>query len=353
MPGKMGGGTSVYRAFALLFALATLVGLIALPPAQAAQLKHFKVGSWDSGAYSDDSLRNKFSHCAGSASYKSGVIVTLIINRQYEWGVAFANPAWKLTPGASIDLAYVVDGGEARATTAKAISANQVLIGFGDDGARFKEFSRGYQLRVAAAKQVFAFDLTDTAKLLPALLNCVTQQINPTAVTASARTATPAPGAHGSDLRAEATAIAANLLSQAGISGFRIAAPGEFPELKADAVWAAPDVIGTINIMPAAAPKDLDDIRSMVIGGEAKGCKGMFFSGSIPDDGKEQLIRVFTTCQEKEAQATIYTLAVPRKAGGIYVLRTMTAAGAAAKSEKPAKDADAGIRKAVFTAVPK
>ncbi len=31
----------------------------------------------------------------------------------------------------------------------------------------------------------------------------------------------------------------------------------------------------------------------------------------------------------------------------------MTAAGATAKSEKPAKDADAGIRKAVFRAVPK
>lgn len=346
---------SMYRVFAVLFArlfaLAGLIGLIALPPAQAAQLKHFKVGSWDSGAYSDDGLQNKFSHCAGSASYKSGVIVTLIINRQYKWGVALANPAWKLTPGANVDLAYVVDGGEARATTAKAASANQVLIGFGDDGARFKEFSRGYQLRVAAANQVFAFDLTDTAKLLPALLDCVTQQINPTAATAAAPTAAPAP--HSPELRAEATVIAANLLSQAGISGFRIATPGEFPGLKADAVWAAPDVMGTINIMAGAAPKDVDNIRAMVIGSEARGCKGMFFSGSIPDDGKEQLIRVFTSCQEKEAQATIYTLAVPRKAGGIYILRTMTAAGAAAKSEKPAKDADASIRKAVFTAVPK
>src|SRR5580698_1006428 len=108
------------KGLVVLSALAGLIGLNALAPGQAAQLKHFKVGSWDSGAYSDDGLRNKFSHCAGSASYKSGVIITLIINRQYEWGVAFANPAWKLTPGASIDLAYVVFCGDARATTAKA-----------------------------------------------------------------------------------------------------------------------------------------------------------------------------------------------------------------------------------------
>jgi hypothetical protein len=109
--------------------------------------------------------------------------------------------------------------------------------------------------------------------------------------------------------------------------------------------------MGTINIMPTVAPRDFDDLRSMVIGGDAKGCKGMCFSGSIPDDGKEQLIRVFTTCQAKETAATIYYLAVPRKAGGIYILRTMTAAGALAGSEKPVKEADAGIRKAVFTAV--
>ncbi len=336
-----------------IFALAVLIGLIAVQPGQAAQLRHFKVGSWESGAYSDDGLRNKFSHCAGSASYKSGIIVTLLINREYKWGVAFANPAWTLTPGATIDLAYVVDGGQPRTTTAKAVSNNQVLIGFGDDSARFKEFSHGYQLRVAAAKQVFTFDLTDTAKLLPALLDCVTQQINPKPVMASTTAAAPAPAPHSPELRAEATVIAANLLSQTGISGFRIATSGEFPELKADAVWTAPDVMGTINIMAGAAPKDLDNIRAMVIGSEAKGCKGMFFSGSIPDDGKDQLIRVFTTCQEKEASATIYTLAVPRKAGGIYILRTMTAAGASVGSEKPVKEADAGIRKAVFTALPK
>ena len=106
------------------------------------------------------------------------------------------------------------------------------MIGFGEDGVRFKEFSRGRQLRVAAANEVFTIDLTDTAKLLPALLGCVTQQINPAPVMASTATAAAAPSAHGSDFKAEATVIAANLLSQAGISGFRIAAPNEFPELK-------------------------------------------------------------------------------------------------------------------------
>ncbi len=115
-----------------LIGIAALFCLTTLQPGQAAPLKHFKVGSWEAGAYSDDGLRNKFSHCAGSVTYKSGIIVTLIINREYKWGVALANPAWNLKPGADVAVAYVVDGGEPRATTAKVVSNNQVLIGFGE-----------------------------------------------------------------------------------------------------------------------------------------------------------------------------------------------------------------------------
>ena len=104
-----------------LLGLAIFMCLIALQPAQAALLKHFKVGAWESGAYSDDT-QGKFSHCAGSANYNSGIIVTLLINKQYNWGVAFSHPSWNLTPGNDFDLAYVVDGGEPRLTKAKAIS---------------------------------------------------------------------------------------------------------------------------------------------------------------------------------------------------------------------------------------
>jgi hypothetical protein len=248
-----------------------------------ARSKRFKVGSWESGAYSDGTL-GKFTHCAGSAKYDSGIIVTLIINKEYNWGVAFSHPAWNLTQGTDIDLAYVVDGGEARKTTAKAVSNKQALIGFGGSTDRFKEFSRGYVLKVAAADQLFTFNLTDTSKLLPALLSCVTQQLNPTPVLASP--ANPAPAVPRADFKAEATVIAANLLSQAGVTGFRIVTADELPEPRADAVWVAAGVTGTINIFPTIAIKDLDEVRSTIIGGTAKTCKGTFFSGSIPDDDK-------------------------------------------------------------------
>lgn len=311
----------------------------------AAMLQKFQVGEWSGGAYSEDGSR-KFSHCAGTTFYNSGIFVTLIVGRTYQWGVQFTNPAWNFMPGSKIELAYVVDDGEPRPAVGTALTANRVLIGFGGDVKGFQNFSRGRVLKIAAAQKVFTFNLTDTSKLLPALLNCVNSRMNP--APAVAKSSTPATN---SDHRAEAAVIAANLLSQAGISGFRLATSGELPEIKADAIWVAQDAIGSINVMPSVQSKDLDEVRSIIIGSDAKACKGTFFSGSIADDGdqsNQQLTRVFTTCQVKDLPVTNYYMAVPRKAGEMYFIRTMSSG----LSEKPAKEADGNIRKAVFTALP-
>lgn len=316
--------------------------------AWSATLQKFQVGGWTAGAYSEDGSR-KFSFCAGTTMYNSGIFVTLVINKSYQWAVGFTNPAWNLQTGSKIDLAYVVDGGQPRPATGRVLAPNRVLIDFGGDAKGFNDFSRGYVLKVAAAQKVFTFNLTDTSKLLPALLNCVNTRMNPAPTVTQAKSNAPAAN---SDYRAEAAVIAANLLSQAGISGFRLATSGELPEIKADAIWVAQDAIGSINVMPSIQSKDLDEVRSIIIGSDAKSCKGTFFSGSIADDGdqnSQQLTRVFTTCQIKDAPVTNYYIAVPRKAGGMYFIRTMSNG----LSEKPAKEADGNIRKAVFTALPK
>lgn len=314
--------------------------------AHTGQIRSFSVGSWKAGAYASDSTK-KFTHCAGSARYRSGIIVTLVVNREYNWGVAFSHPDWNLRPESKLELAYVVDSGEPRATTATVLSEDQVMIGFGGNVDRFNEFSRGRELRVAAAKKVLTFNLTDTSKLLPALLKCVAYHINPPPAVAS--DTKPSAPKDRDAYRAEATVIVANLLSEAGISGFRVVSPKEIPEMKSDVAWVAGDVVGAITVFPEINRNQIDDVRSVVIGADAKACKGSFFSGSIPDDGKEaSLTRVFTTCQSGTNTGTTYYLAVPRKAGGIYVFQTI----GKGNSEKPAKDADASIRKAVFTALP-
>lgn len=317
------------------FASALLIGWSTAGHAKT--IKTFEVGGWSAGAYTED---GKFSHCAGTAGYNSGIYVTVLISRKYSWGVGFSNPSWRLTPGTEIPLAYVIDGGDVQQVTAKAISPTGVLVGFGGNSDRFRNFSRGRVLRIAASDQVFTFNLTDTSRLLPVLLNCVNEQVNP----APARAAVSRP-----ELRADAMVFAANLLSEAGVTGFRIATSNELPEIKADVVWVAGDVVGTINVLPSIQSQQVDELKSLMVGTRAKECKGTFFSGSMPDDnGDGRVVRVFTTCQSDKT-LTDYYLMVPRKAGGYYMMRTMTEG----KSEAPAKEVDANIRRAVFKVLPK
>ncbi|MBR1216556.1 hypothetical protein JQ557_01030 [Bradyrhizobium sp. U87765 SZCCT0131] len=318
------------------FAGVLLLGLSTAGHAKT--IKTFEVGGWSAGAYTDE---GKFSHCAGTAGYNSGIHVTVLIGRKYNWGVGFSNPAWRLTPGAEIPLAYVIDGGDVQQVTAKAISPTGVIVGFGGNSDRFQNFSRGRVLRIAASDQVFTFNLTDTSRLLPMLLNCVNEQVSPAPV----RAAVTRP-----ELRADAMVFAANLLSEAGVTGFRIATSNELPDIKADVVWVAGDVVGTVNVLPVILPRQIDELKALMVGTRAKECKGTFFSGSMPDDsGDSRLVRVFTTCQTDKTTTTDYYLVVPRKAGGYYMMRTMTEG----KSETPAKEVDANIRKAVFKVLPK
>lgn len=144
---------------------------------------------------------------------------------------------------------------------------------------------------------------------------------------------------------AEATALAANLLSAAGIKGFELLGPSDRPEIKGDARWLQGDVLGTINIMLNVPPGEFRNIPAYLIGNAAKACKGTFFSGAVPDD-RVEIGRVFTTCQVGGETSTAYYLAVPRRAGGAYLIATFSSG-----SEKPAKDADALLRSVVFEAL--
>ena len=80
---------------------------------------------------------------------------------------------------------------------------------------------------MAAADQVFQFNLTGTSQLLPVLLRCAMQNGNPEIATnpfegpvVSKSKPTNTRASDRSAERAEATILAANLLSQAGIQGF-------------------------------------------------------------------------------------------------------------------------------------
>lgn len=329
------------------------------------------VAGWSGGAYTDGDT-GKFSNCIASASYKSGIYFGVMVSPDYDWTLAFAHPNWKMNVGQAFPIVLTFDNRQTITVTGRVVKSDLVIVSMPVKSELVRAFRAARIMSAFAQGSLFQFNLTGTSILIPSLVSCVKTMKAGGVAAAGDFTVRPTPtripqmgpaqsnpsvASGGADKPkenhvAEATVIAANLLSQAGISGFRLVTTAELPDIKADAAWVAGDVVGTIDVMPSLQSKDLNEVKGILIGGDAKTCKGTFFSGSIADeDGSkdEAVTRVFTTCQEKKNPNTSYYLAVPRKAGGMYILRTMTAG----KTEAPAKDADASIRKAVFTAIPK
>ncbi len=174
------------------------------------------------------------------------------------------------------------------------------------------------------------------------------------------RTSQPPVPVNAAAHQAEATALAANILGQAGVAGFQILAPNNLPQgLHADAVWKAGPVIGTVSVVEADGKTKINDIPGILIGGDAQSCRGKFFSGSLPDETDQSPIaRVFTSCQAPKATTSMYYIAVPRdQGGGFYLLAMMTNKAEQSKTEPPAeeraKEMENSIRQAVFKVLSK
>jgi len=319
--------------------------------ASAATMRNFKVGDWIAGAFSSDSTR-EFSHCAATGTYRSGISVIFAINRNFHWSMGFVHPSWTLRPGAVFDIAFTVDEMQPIMAKARALNAMAVEVDLEDSSELFARFRRGQVLRVAAASQVFSFNLTGTSQLLPSLLTCAANRGAATQMAANPFETKPgkSSGSNPSadpNTKAEAMAVAANLLAAAGIQGFTLLGPNEHPEFPGDARWMlGDDTMGAINVFPTAPQKELKSLPAWLIGRGAEACKGTFFSGAIPDDDASSLARVFTMCQVGNDGYTVYYLGAPRRAGGVYLITTMSRG-----SEKPAKETDTQLRSVVLKAL--
>ena len=84
------------------------LGLISVSYSSAATQRNFRVGAWEVGIYSNDST-GEFSHCTGSATYKSGITVGFSISKNLNWAIVLFKPTWKLSTGTSYDIVFTVD----------------------------------------------------------------------------------------------------------------------------------------------------------------------------------------------------------------------------------------------------
>ena len=112
-------------------------------------------------------------HCAGETLYDSGITLGFTVDNAFQWSMYFYNPAWKLKTGTSYPLAFTIDDSAPDTAPAIAYMYDAVDVPLAPDMALFNRFMAGERLKVEAANQSFFFNLTDTSKLLPDLLNCV------------------------------------------------------------------------------------------------------------------------------------------------------------------------------------
>jgi hypothetical protein len=333
-----------------LFAVcAAVLALAGGPRTAVAELMYnFQVGTWSAGAYTKQNAR-QFNHCAASATYNSGILMSFSVSRAFAWSMAFAHGSWRLTQGQIYDIAFTVDQMSPLRARAVAIGPNMVEVPLADSTELFQRFRQGYQLRVAAAGQVFAFNLTGTSQVLPALLRCVQANLQPSGTTTVAANpfAAPAPAAsqrsngtgqeRPAAYRAEALSLAANILGSAGIVGFQIA---EGDNGFVDAAWRANRLFGMVRIEPKEPPAL---ISAGMIAVDAAGCKSKFASGSIPANDSNDVPRMFTKCGDGDQGYTVFYFILPRKAGGHYLIGTGTSG-----ADEPARQVESDIRQATL-----
>lgn len=309
--------------------LALFLVAAATTTARAGTLETTKVAGWSVGAYSDDRT-GTFSHCATSVPYRSGILLLFYLSKSLRWSMGLANQRWRLARGESFDVTYYVDDGPRQSVRARATRATLVSIPLADSVALFRRFQRGRLLHVVTAQDRYAFKLTNSSLALKAILLCVKRHLPPKTVTnpfvrrsPGSDVRSPQSGGNDSDRRAEATAVAANVLAASGIRGFRILPQARLPgeARRFGAVWEADGgLLGTVSIVtPRKATTRLEDVVAALLALDAKGCKGAFKSGRYPTEGSSGAGRLMTLCSDARYPEMQYTV-VPRPDGGFYVL---------------------------------
>jgi S1-C subfamily serine protease len=130
------------------------------------------VGEWKGGAYTNEQTGG-FSHCAAGASYKSGIYFVVSISDDLSWTLGFAHDNWKLIPGQAFPIALTFDGQPAINVHGVPATNTFVKVSMPVKSTLIDQFRKANIMTAFTQGQLFQFKLTQTAQLMPSLVNCV------------------------------------------------------------------------------------------------------------------------------------------------------------------------------------
>lgn len=350
-------------------AIVSAMTLSAAAHAQPNIIASSRFQAWSLSSHRSDAT-GQFNHCAASARYQSGVMLLFAVNSRFEWTMGFASNDWRLQPGARIPVTFAIDGLPPRSATATAVNSGQVVVPMPDDPQLFQQMRAGHRMVVVGGGQTVGFNLTHTSVVLSTLLRCVNE--NGRSITVQAPQAAPRPsiaatpstpraeptappsGAASAEMRVEATQFVANLLSHAGMRGFRILTRSDLqgdsvpPFVRAsDVAWRGETSVGTLHIHPNVDPRDLDRLAADIIAADARACPGEFITGRTADPDMTNVRRLHTFCARPGgAVETVSYILLPMPGRLAYQLST-----ASPLDRNDAASEDQRLRDAVHAAV--
>lgn len=324
----------------MIAAMALAVGIAAMP-AEAGQIAPLKIGNWSGGAYSDDRT-GAFSHCAASASYRSGVSLLFSVSGDETWSMGFSSESWSLIPGQRYPVRYRVDNGTVLEGVAVARNPKLAQVHLPANNRLFQHFRKGNTLRVGAARQVLEFRLTDTSKMLARLRDCARHFIAGSApdpfAPAGTASADPfsgerAPGRPGpTDASRQEAATVARLLLESASLRFEPMGPQDNRTLwtRNDAIWRMPGLFGALRVIPDASASSAA-IKAGIVSSDAESCNGRYATGTVAYD-RNSLRDFYTACDSGSGDdLALYYALLPRKSGGFYLV---TVAGKIADAKR-------------------
>lgn len=321
---------------ALLFAAVTATLAASTAANAAGPIHHIDIGNWHGGSYTDDKT-GEFSHCVVNAYYNSGITFFVAVSNNYSWRLGFSHKDWKLNIGQNVPIDLTFDGSVPYRLYATATQYNLILVEMPTTTDIIKRFRAAQIMTAFANGVVYRFVLTNTTIVLPALVQCVHDNMEVSSPT-NALNAPPVPQQPGvvssvpdssssPDLRDEALELATNFILGANIANAKVVGRGDTPVTYASfgADWKGSGVAGSVKIVTGNPSMKGVDVAASIVAGDAQVCQGKFASGRSSElINSDVVFRGFSSCSDTSGEITAEYFIVPRKKGRFVVFSILT-----------------------------
>ena len=301
----------------------------------AGPINGFTVGNWQGGAYTNDQS-GEFSHCAASTYYSSGVSFFVAITKDLQWNIALTNKNWVLTPKEQVPFKMIFDGKSNFEVFSVAQSPEMLIASMPRTSALINIFKASQYVDINVKGSFLKFKLDGTSKLLPALEECVNssrlavRSQPPAPQVPSSFAGTEIPQTSNSPVgqyEIEALKLATNFLLKAEIRDAKLLDRREMPLSLAsyNASWRSDDLIGGVKILPVDSSTKGIDIAAMVVGEDARECRGKFASGRVSElVDSDVVFRGFSSCEDSSGLRMSQYFIVPRRSSGFALFSVST-----------------------------